>query len=172
MKQKYYRCKECGKIVSEADILNDAASGGLPYCYCEWTPDHRVYNQYEEIYDTTTIKIADGYYTVEFTPDFDVVITPNESEPINLSESDLTVIYGAFKQMQSSETDCYTANDMMLESGITVFFDEDSLIEFYTDEDAPKPDVSLDPGEFVMIYGINRQRILNKIEEDSGVRTI
>jgi len=167
MKQKYYKCHQCGKIISEADILDGVASGGLPYCYCEWTPENNVYNHFVEIEDMKTIKLADGFYTIEFTPDFNVVIIPEEGEPINLSGSDLTIIYGAFKQMQSPETDVFSENDMILETGIVVFFNEDSLIEFYIDEDTAQPDVQLDPGEFTMIYGVNRQRILNQIEEDA-----
>ena len=167
MKQKYYRCEECGKVISADALSKRVTAGDLPYCYCEWTPDNRVYNPYKEVEDTMIIKLCDGFYTIEFTPDFDVVIIPKEGESINLTESDLTIIYGAFKQMQSSETDVFSENDIILESGVAIFFHEESLIELYIDEDASQPDVSLDPGEFTMIYGMNRQRILNQIEEDA-----
>lgn len=165
MPQTYYMCLRCGNVVSETDILNNVASGGLPYCYCEWTPEYRVYNKYEKLENNMKIKIADGTYTVEFTLLFDVIITSKEGKTVTLTESDLTVIYAAYKEMQAPEPDCYTENDIILESGMCVSFDETSMIEIY--EDDVKPEFSLNPEEVMMIYAVNRQRILNQIEEDS-----
>jgi len=46
---KYYICPYCGELRTEEEIDKMIESGGMAFCYCQWTPDNRILIEYEEI---------------------------------------------------------------------------------------------------------------------------
>jgi len=167
-----YRCPHCGDTKTQEEMEEATRDGGLFFCWCEWTAENRVYNTYEKIEEEEYImklRIADTLKSIEFMDDYSVIIRsedPEEPIAITLTENELGAIYATYREMEhlSTGTDYPPNTDFVLSSGIGVWFEGESLIEFYDTNDDTM--LKVDPGDIVMAYTVNRKLKLDKIEEN------
>lgn len=80
-----YKCKACGRIISDEEYDAEQDSGGGGYCYCEFEDGNRILNvmvevQWWEMLDWNQMKNAwillpeetkDKVREAELAPDFD-----------------------------------------------------------------------------------------------------
>ncbi len=44
-----YECVNCGKVISEKELNDEIECGSMGMCFCEYTSEDRVLNQYVPI---------------------------------------------------------------------------------------------------------------------------
>lgn len=48
-KEKYYKCPNCGELSTYTEQIEACSSGGMPYCYCKYGEEGRVFVGYKRI---------------------------------------------------------------------------------------------------------------------------
>lgn len=46
---KTYKCKKCGRTVTEHELEFEIMLGSMGFCLCEYSQEHRILNILEEI---------------------------------------------------------------------------------------------------------------------------
>lgn len=61
--EKRYKCQNCGRIITEIEILEDIEAGSTGHCLCEYDSSERILNEFvpieDDIYNKKLNKVID-----------------------------------------------------------------------------------------------------------------
>ncbi len=57
VKEKYYKCPDCGNLTTETNLLDACSNGGMPYCYCKFD-EGRIFVGYKKISKNNWIRLG------------------------------------------------------------------------------------------------------------------